>query len=171
LERGKRTFVTLADKSYEIELAALKGSNFLLHQPWIYHGDNNVYLDKIAKGSTIGFFLWEATHKSLIGVINLNEPVLGLFKSAYLSYYVDMAFSRNGYMTEGLALVLNYVFNEQMFHRLEANIQPENLASINLVKRLGFRYEGFSPKYLYINDIWCDHERWAILADEWKAPI
>ncbi len=38
--------------------------------------------------------------------------------------------------------------------------------SITLVKRLGFKKEGFSPRYLKISDVWCDHERWALLADE-----
>jgi ribosomal-protein-alanine N-acetyltransferase len=50
-------------------------------------------------------------------------------------------------------------------HRLEANIQPENLASIGLVRRLGFRREGMPPRYLRINGEWRDHERWALLAD------
>ncbi len=47
-------------------------------------------------------------------------------------------------------------------HRLEANIQPSNAPSINLVKRCGFVNEGFSPKFLFIDGAWRDHERWAI---------
>jgi hypothetical protein len=51
-------------------------------------------------------------------------------------------------------------------HRLEANVQPGNAASIRLLQRLGFRREGYSPRYLRICGRWRDHERWAILADE-----
>ena len=52
---------------------------------------------------------------------------------------------------------------------VEANIQPENAASLALVKRLGFRKEGFSPGFLKVGGVWRDHERWAMLADEWLA--
>ncbi len=57
-----------------------------------------------------------------------------------------------------------YAFSERGLHRLEAAIQPENTASIALIRRLGFRKEGFSPDYLFINEAWRDCERWALLA-------
>jgi ribosomal-protein-alanine N-acetyltransferase len=69
-------------------------------------------------------------------------------------------------MKEGLRLVLRYAFRELKLHRLEANIQPDNIPSLALVKSCGFRKEGLSPRYLKINGEWRDHERWAILADE-----
>ena len=54
-------------------------------------------------------------------------------------------------------------------HRLEANIQPDNARSIGLVRSLGFRMEGFSPRYLKIGGRWRDHERWALLSDNWRG--
>jgi ribosomal-protein-alanine N-acetyltransferase len=72
-------------------------------------------------------------------------------------------------MREGLSLVLNQAFGPIGLHRIEANVQPENAASLALIAGLGFRREGFSPGFLKIDDVWRDHERWAICEDEWRA--
>jgi ribosomal-protein-alanine N-acetyltransferase len=47
---------------------------------------------------------------------------------------------------------------------LEANIQPDNIPSLNLVRRLGFQREGYSAAFQLINSEWRDHVRWAITA-------
>jgi ribosomal-protein-alanine N-acetyltransferase len=72
-------------------------------------------------------------------------------------------------MTEAVGLMLQYAFGHLKLHRIEANIQPENVASLKLVKRVGFVLEGYSRRYLKISGRWRDHERWAILAEDWKS--
>jgi [ribosomal protein S5]-alanine N-acetyltransferase len=67
-------------------------------------------------------------------------------------------------MREGLNAVVRHAFKNMKLHRLEANIQPNNLRSIRLVQACGFSQEGFAPRYLKIGGRWRDHERWAILA-------
>jgi ribosomal-protein-alanine N-acetyltransferase len=69
----------------------------------------------------------------------------------------------------GLTKVIDYAFTKLKLHRLEAKIQPDNRKSIRLARRLGFRLEGYSPRYPKINGRWRDHERWAILADDWRT--
>lgn len=105
----------------------------------------------------------------IVGAMNWNEIVRGPLQSAYLGYWIGAPFARRGYMREGLRLALRHSFEELELHRVEANVRPENAASIALVRRAGFRLEGYSPRYLEIAGEWCDHERWAILVDDWRA--
>lgn len=102
----------------------------------------------------------------IAGVVTLNEIVLGIFCSAYLGYYAMAGMGGRGLMTRAVELAVAYGFDELGLHRVEFNIQPGNHRSRALVKRLGFRLEGMSPRYLFISGAWRDHERWAKLADE-----
>lgn len=105
---------------------------------------------------------------AIVGVFTLSQIVRRLFQSAYLGYYVGAPFAGQGYMREALGLVLRHVFTTMKLHRVEANVQPENAASIALVRRSGFRLEGYSPRYLKIAGRWRDHQRWAMLIDDWR---
>jgi len=106
--------------------------------------------------------------RELVGVINVSEIVHGAFRSAYLGYHAFVPHAGRGYMTEGLGLALRWAFGELRLHRVEANIQPGNRASRRLVRRLGFQREGFSRRYLKVAGRWRDHERWALLAEDWR---
>ncbi len=156
-----------AARHRESELAVTQERSSAEHVPWMYHGSTESYFNKILNGRTIGFFVIDALDDSLSAVVNLNEPVGGGFSNAYLGYFTAAGKMRRGLMTEGLALALEYAFQSLDFHRLEANIQPDNAASIGLVQKLGFRYEGFSPDYLKIGGQWRDHNRYALLTEEW----
>jgi len=103
----------------------------------------------------------------LAGVFNLSEIVRGLLQQAYLGYYALAPNAGQGYMQEALPLVLRFAFRSLKLHRIEANIQPGNQASIALVQGAGFVREGFSERYLKIAGRWRDHERWAINAEQW----
>ena len=105
---------------------------------------------------------------AITGVYTLSQIVRRLFQSAYMGYYAERPFDGQGYMAEGLQLVLRHTFIAMKLHRVEANIQPDNVASIVLVKRAGFRLEGFSPRYLKISGRWRDHQRWAMTIDDWR---
>jgi [ribosomal protein S5]-alanine N-acetyltransferase len=104
-----------------------------------------------------------------VGVFNFSEIVRGAFRSAYLGYYGFAEHAGQGYMSEGLALVLRVGFRTLRLHRIEANVQPGNTASISLVRRGGFTREGYSRRYVKIAGRWRDHERWALLVEDWRA--
>jgi [ribosomal protein S5]-alanine N-acetyltransferase len=126
------------------------------------------YIQRLRKPTHEGRFVVLRASGELVGVINVSEIVRGAFHSAYLGYYALVPHAGHGLMTEGLALALRWVFGTLGLHRVEANIQPGNEASRDLVRRLGFRREGFSPRYLKIAGRWRDHERWALVAEDWR---
>jgi [ribosomal protein S5]-alanine N-acetyltransferase len=122
-----------------------------------------------AQATHAGFLLCRADDDALVGVYNLSEIVRGSFHSAYLGYYALAPHTAAGYMSEGLALLLAVAYRDLRLHRVEANIQPSNTPSIALVRRAGFTREGYSRRYVKIAGRWRDHERWAMLAEDWRA--
>lgn len=164
----KLTLRELASTDKLTFIEAMKNS-LTLHTPWVkaphtsdeFDGYYHRSLQNNAKS-----FLAVDDLGNIVGVFNLNEIVLGAFQSAYLGYYGVTGFEGKGLMSAGLKLLLNKAFSELRLHRIEANIQPENLASIRLVMANGFRKEGYSPRYLNIDGQWRDHERWAITVED-----
>ncbi len=109
-----------------------------LYRPWVEPPSSReryeAYLESRRGVGDDGFFVCDSGSGAIVGVVNLNCIVRGLFHSAYLGYYVGAAFAGRGYMTAGLKLVARFAFTEMGLHRLEANIQPENVASIALAQ-------------------------------------
>jgi [ribosomal protein S5]-alanine N-acetyltransferase len=128
----------------------------------------NAYLEDSSRPDFQAFLVVRVADDQIIGFFNVSQIIRGLFQSAYLGYAVAERFAGQGYMREGLELVLEAAFVDLGLHRLEANIQPGNSASIALARGAGFKHEGFSPRYLKINGRWRDHERWALLAEDWR---
>ncbi|MBX3434098.1 MAG: GNAT family N-acetyltransferase [Pirellulales bacterium] len=120
------------------------------------------YLERLKADRHAGFFVRRQVDDALAGVVNINEIVRGCFCSGYLGYYAFVPYAGQGLMRQGLRLVIDEAFDSFGLHRLEANIQPDNAASIALARRLGFLREGFSPRYLRLEGEWRDHERWAL---------
>ena len=108
---------------------------------------------------------------AIVGFLNLSEIIRGKLQQAFLGYGAVAGFAGQGYMTEAMDLVLEHAFGPLGLHRVEANVQPGNAASIALVRRVGFEKEGFSPEYLMVDGAWRDHERWAIRESVWRAAL
>ena len=136
-----------------------------IHHPWVVvPRDVEAYLQQEGR-----YFLCLQDSREIIGTFNISGIIRGNFQSAYLGYEVFQPHNGKGYMRQGLALLLAEAFDVLNLHRLEANIQPDNLASIRLVAQAGFVKEGFSRHYLRIGGAaWKDHERWAIVNTAWE---
>ena len=154
------------------ELVTSNLASIALHEPWVSpcrdYASFLGYLARCDGERSIGFIARERESERIVGVVNLSEIVRGFFQSAYMGYYGMAGMSGRGLMREAVSLVVSHALRDLGLHRVEANIQPANQPSRALVQSLGFRQEGFSPRYLKINGEWRDHERWAVLADEWK---
>ncbi|MGW5421595.1 GNAT family N-acetyltransferase [Streptomyces sp. NPDC003943] len=163
---GLRPF-TAADAD---EFTARARESRELHAPWLFPPLTAEAYAAYAGQLTgnpcrAGFLVCDTADGSIAGFININNIVRGGFLSGALGYGAFAHAAGRGLLTEGLGLVLAYAFGPLGLHRLEANIQPGNTASRALVRRAGFRLEGFSPAMLFIDGAWRDHERWAITAE------
>ena len=156
-------------------LAAARASRSL-HGPWTKPPSTRARYEAwlarfSAKGDLpthVGYLLLRKDDHALLGVFNFSEIVRGAFLSTYLGYMGFLPHAGKGYMTEGMALALDVAFRKLRLHRVEVNIQPTNARSLALAKRIGFAHEGFSRRYVKIAGRWRDHERYAMLAEDWK---
>ena len=121
------------------------------------------------KDTNAYFLVCQVEDGKIVGTVNLSQIFRKSFQNAFLGYQLFAGFTGNGYMTDAVGLVLYYAFASLGLHRVEANVQPNNKESIAVLRRKGFAKEGFSPRYLKINGRWRDHERWAILKEDWLA--
>ncbi|MEV4801950.1 GNAT family protein [Nonomuraea sp. NPDC049421] len=112
-----------------------------------------------------GFLICRRDTGAIVGRVNVNNIVRGTHQCGTIGYSAFASTTGRGYLTEGLRLLVGHAFGDMGLHRLEANIQPHNQPSIDLIKRVGFQREGFSPNFQYIDGAWRDHERWAITVE------
>jgi ribosomal-protein-alanine N-acetyltransferase len=170
---GARVGLRVLERGDRDEFLALAAESRELHRPWTYPPERPDQFEELfARTRRDDFtclvsFLRDSG--AIAGVFTVSQIVRGAFQSAYLGYYSHQRHAGQGYMAEAMAQLLDHAFGPLALHRLEANIQPGNRASIALARGAGFRLEGYSPRYLLIGGQWRDHERYAITADEHAA--
>jgi ribosomal-protein-alanine N-acetyltransferase len=120
----------------------------------------------IGRGQMLKLWLFDRNDADLgrtIGFVSLANIIRGAFLSCHLGYEMDGSVINRGLMTEALQALITVAFTTLQLHRIEANIIPRNARSIRVVEKLGFSYEGLSPKYLKINGVWEDHGHYVVL--------
>jgi ribosomal-protein-alanine N-acetyltransferase len=127
------------------------------------------YLRRMRKPDQAAFWVFDEKDRAIAGVVDVANIVRGPLQSGSLGYYAFLPYAGRGLMREGLRLAVDYCFRRLKLHRLEANIQPHNERSVQLVLGLGFRLEGLSLRYLKVRGRWRDHQRWAVTTDEWRS--
>ena len=119
------------------------------------------------QGTGYSLMLFRRDDEALLGGMTLTNLRRGVAQCASLGYWIGAPHARQGYMTEGIAGMLAFCFDDLGLHRIEAACLPSNAASKALLTRAGFREEGHARQYLRINGTWQDHLLFAILRDEW----
>jgi ribosomal-protein-alanine N-acetyltransferase len=160
-----RVFLEGLAPSSQTEYDAAVRRSRKLHAPWVSPPPYKALLRRRKSSNQLHFLVRLGQTRELVGMVHVTEIVRGAMRSAYLGYCAFAPHERQGLMTQGLRLVIKRAFGPMRLHRVEANIQPGNRPSKRLVSALGFRREGYSPRYLKIRGRWRDHERWALLAD------
>lgn len=109
---------------------------------------------------------------TVIGSINLSNLARGPFQSCNLGYALDATFQGFGLMHEALRAVVNEAFAPAInLHRIQAAVRPNNLRSLAVLQRLGFREEGLARDYLYIDGAWRDHRLFALTNPGFTPPV
>lgn len=155
----------------EGELVAAVLASRELHRPWVDPPDTPerfaAYLEHSHRQNQAAYVVRHDPCGGLVGYVSVGNMVRRAFQSAYLGYAAFEGHAGRGLMVAGLRAVVDMAFGELGLHRVEANIQPANVKSIGLVRKLGFEREGFSPRYLMVDGDWRDHERWALRSEQW----
>ena len=100
------------------------------------------------------------------GQLNVANVMYGSVSSAVLGYWISPEVAGRGVMPTAVALVTDYLMDQVGLHRVEINVRPENLASLRVIQKLGFRYEGLKQRYIHINGDWRDHYVFALTKEE-----
>jgi [ribosomal protein S5]-alanine N-acetyltransferase len=169
LRRGRRVHIRPIRPADEAEFLRRVRASRSLHRPWSYPpATAHAYRELVGEGraNDARIVVCRNDDGAIVGYFGLGQIIYGSFRNAHLGYYALEPFAGQGFMREGLELVLRYAFGDLRLHRVQASIQPGNARSIALVRGAGFRKEGLALRYLKIGGLWRDHERWAITVED-----
>lgn len=112
------------------------------------------------------FAVFEKKTGRLMGYVMLALILRFNVQSARISYVLFNNYWKHGFGREIVEAALQFSFRKLKLHRIEAEIQPGNRASLGLVKALGFQPEGVRRGAVYFDHAWHDHLVYALLAED-----
>ncbi len=116
--------------------------------------------------SAFPFMIIQREDARLMGALTLDNVRFGPAKTGTVGYWIGPDFARYGYMSEALAAVVGFAFEELNLSRIEAACLPENEASRGVLEKCGFKYEGVAQSYLQIAGRWRTHVLYARLRED-----
>jgi [ribosomal protein S5]-alanine N-acetyltransferase len=128
--------------------------------------EDQLHLNELQRDSDQGYVFGIWLGSNLVGWVTLQHIVRRAWQNAILGYGVDQAHNGKGIATAAVAQTVRFAFEEAHLHRVEAGVVPRNVASIRVLEKAGFRYEGLARRYLQINGVWEDHNLYAITTED-----
>ena len=156
----------MSSKSFLVPWEPSWDASSCSRRAYLRYFKNSNYLANMDRAYS--FLIFKTDDKTLLGGINIGNVRRGVSQSASLGYWIGEKYSRNGYMKEALKLLIPSLFVDLRLNRIEAATLEENIASKNLLKKIGFKKEGVLRKYLKINGNWRDHILYGLLENDFK---
>ena len=156
----------MSSKSFLVPWEPSWNASSCTRRAYLRYFKNSNYLANMDRAYS--FLIFKIDDKALLGGINIGNVRRGVSQSASLGYWIGEKHSRNGYMKEALKLLIPSLFIDLRLNRIEAATLEENIASKNLLKKIGFKKEGVLRKYLKINGTWRDHILYGLLENDFK---
>ena len=156
----------MSSKSFLVPWEPSWDASSCTRRAYLRYFKNSNYLANMDRAYS--FLIFKTDDKMLLGGINIGNVRRGVSQSASLGYWIGKKYSRNGYMKEALKLLIPSLFVDLRLNRIEAATLEENIASKNLLKKIGFKKEGVLRKYLKINGTWRDHILYGLLENDFK---
>jgi len=114
------------------------------------------------------YLMREKASGKVIGKIGYHTWVPA-HSRAEIGYAIDIeAYKNKGYMGEAMKAVLTDGFEYMHLHRVEALVGPENIPSLKLVERFGFKREGVLRQHYYTSEQYHDSVCYGLLASEYE---
>jgi ribosomal-protein-alanine N-acetyltransferase len=176
--RGRHVYLrqpAMGDYSAWAELRALSRQHLTVWEPlWTrdelsrsaFRRRLRQYQREMREDQGYAFLVFRDGDATLVGGLTISNVRRGVAQSASVGYWMGLPYVRHGYMTDAVRAVVPFAFGTLGLHRLEAACLPHNAPSARVLEKAGFRREGTARRYLKINDIWQDHDLYALLHDD-----
>ncbi|MDJ0719325.1 MAG: ribosomal protein S5-alanine N-acetyltransferase [Prochloraceae cyanobacterium] len=155
------------NREYLAPFEPRRGKDFYTYSYWYEEIERRSY--QFSSDRSLKLFLSKKDNlKKIVGSVNFSNFIRGSFQSCTLGYSLAEAEQGKGYMTEALKVAIAYTFKDLNLHRIMAAYLPHNQRSGKLLKRLGFKVEGYAYDYLSIDDRWEDHVLTSLINPNWQ---
>jgi len=126
----------------------------------------NDTLEAYHDGSGLRLGIERKSDKVLVGACSLFQFHM-TSRRAEIGYLLGRPYWGSGYMHEALLAFVDHAFNRLHLNRLEADIDPRNLASAKTLERLGFKLEGVLRERWIVQEEVTDTGLYGLLRREW----